>query len=75
MKIIHQNGYSKDELLLYKVTVYKSKCLVHLLTTALMCLTDVMDSAQGLVVAMRKFKFEPLEPVNRVSTPQSSIVS
>jgi len=50
MKIIHQNGYSKDELLLFKVTVYK----------------NVMDSAQGLVVAMRKFKFEPLEPVNRV---------
>lgn len=25
MKIIHQNGYSKDELLLFKVTVYKSQ--------------------------------------------------
>ena len=73
MKIIHQNGYSKDELLLYKVTVYKSKSLSRLAVTILMCMTDVMDSAQGLVVAMRKFKFEPLEPVNRVSKPPSRI--
>ena len=25
-----------------------------------------MDSAQGLVMALRKFKMEPIEPVNRV---------
>lgn len=25
MKIIHQNGYSRDELLLFRITVYKSK--------------------------------------------------
>jgi guanine nucleotide-binding protein G(i) subunit alpha len=24
MKIIHQNGYSRDELMLFKVTIYKS---------------------------------------------------
>lgn len=25
MKIIHQNGYSKDELLLFRLTIYKSQ--------------------------------------------------
>lgn len=34
-----------------------------------------MDSAQGLVVAMRKFKFEPLEPVNRVRCGSSHALS
>lgn len=24
MKIIHQNGYSRDELLLFRLTIYKS---------------------------------------------------
>lgn len=25
MKIIHQNGYSRDELLLFRLTIYKSE--------------------------------------------------
>lgn len=50
MKIIHQNGYSRDELLLFKVTVYK----------------NVIDSAQAIVLALRKFRMDPVEPVNRV---------
>jgi len=50
MKIIHQNGYSKDELVLCRATIYK----------------NVMDSAQALVMALRKFKMDPVEPVNRV---------
>lgn len=39
MKIIHQNGYSKDELLLYRLTVIK----------------NLVDSAQAIVLALRKF--------------------
>ncbi|KAL8286177.1 hypothetical protein RQP46_004665 [Phenoliferia psychrophenolica] len=49
MKIIHQNGYSRDELLLFRLTIYK----------------NVIDSAQALVLAIRKFKLEPTESVNR----------
>lgn len=26
MKIIHQNGYSRDELLMFRLTIYKSAC-------------------------------------------------
>ncbi|KAM0755803.1 guanine nucleotide-binding protein alpha-3 subunit [Meredithblackwellia eburnea MCA 4105] len=50
MKIIHQNGYSRDELLLFRLTIYK----------------NVIDSAQALVLALRKFKLDPTESVNRV---------
>ncbi|KAI5478480.1 G protein alpha subunit [Pseudohyphozyma bogoriensis] len=49
MKIIHQNGYSRDELLLFRLTIYK----------------NVVDSAQALVLALRKFKMDPTEAVNR----------
>lgn len=49
MKIIHQNGYTKDELVLCRATVYK----------------NVMDSAQALVMALRKFNMDPVEAVNR----------
>ncbi|GAA6001713.1 hypothetical protein JCM10207_002279 [Rhodosporidiobolus poonsookiae] len=50
MKIIHQNGYSRDEMLLFRLTIHK----------------NILDSAQGLVVALRRFKMEPTEEVNRV---------
>lgn len=49
MKIIHQNGYNKDELLLYRLTVIK----------------NLVDSAQAIVLALRKFKMEPEMPENR----------
>lgn len=49
MKIIHQNGYTKDELLLYRLTVIK----------------NLVDSAQAIVLALRKFTLEPESPVNR----------
>ncbi|SCV68539.1 BQ2448_660 [Microbotryum intermedium] len=49
MKIIHQNGYSRDEMLLFRMTVYK----------------NVIDSAQTLVLALRRFKLEPTESENR----------
>ncbi|GAA5944647.1 hypothetical protein JCM10213_008097 [Rhodosporidiobolus nylandii] len=50
MKIIHQNGYSRDEMLLFRLTIHK----------------NILDSAQGLVAAMRRFKLEPVEEVNQV---------
>ncbi|GJN91700.1 hypothetical protein Rhopal_004723-T1 [Rhodotorula paludigena] len=49
MKIIHQNGYTRDEMLLFRLTIHK----------------NILDSAQGLVLAMRRFKLEPVEDVNQ----------
>jgi guanine nucleotide-binding protein G(i) subunit alpha len=51
MKIIHQNGYTKEELALYRITVYK----------------NLVDSAQAIIFAMKKFRKEPRRPENRVS--------
>lgn len=48
MKIIHQNGYSMDELALYRHTIYK----------------NVIDCAKALVGAMRQFEVEPESPGN-----------
>ncbi|CAG8696030.1 23651_t:CDS:2 [Cetraspora pellucida] len=50
MKIIHQNGYSKEELALYRITVYK----------------NLIDSAQAIVNAIKKFRLEPKKTINRV---------
>ncbi|KAL8894323.1 MAG: hypothetical protein Q9207_008519 [Kuettlingeria erythrocarpa] len=49
MKIIHQNGYTKDELALYRLTIYK----------------NVLDCAKALIGAMRQFDIEPRNPHNR----------
>ncbi|KAK4685088.1 hypothetical protein P7C73_g5065, partial [Tremellales sp. Uapishka_1] len=49
MKIIHQNGYSKDELLNFRMIVHK----------------NVIDSAQALVMACRKLGVDPEDPINR----------
>ncbi|KAM0793267.1 guanine nucleotide-binding protein subunit alpha [Microbotryomycetes sp. NB124-2] len=54
MKIIHQNGYSRDEMLLFRLTIYK----------------NVIDSAQTLVLALRRFKMEPIESINRAFAEQ-----
>ncbi len=43
MKIIHQNGYSIEELAMYRLTVYK----------------NVIDCAKALIGAMRQFGIEP----------------
>lgn len=50
MKIIHQNGYTTDELFLYRLTVIK----------------NLVDSAQAIVLALRKFKIEVEVAENRV---------
>lgn len=52
MKIIHQNGYTTDELFLYRLTVIK----------------NLVDSAQAIVLALRKFKIEVEVAENRVSS-------
>ncbi|PWN93526.1 guanine nucleotide-binding protein alpha-3 subunit [Acaromyces ingoldii] len=49
MKIIHQNGYNTDELMVYRLTVIK----------------NLVDSAQAIVLALRKFALEPERPENR----------
>ncbi|RKF53855.1 Guanine nucleotide-binding protein alpha-3 subunit [Golovinomyces cichoracearum] len=48
MKIIHQNGYTVDELALYRMTVYK----------------NLVDCAKALVKAMQQFGIEPKNQTN-----------
>ena len=49
MKIIHQNGYTVDELALYRHTIYK----------------NVIDCAKALIGAMRQFEIEVGNPQNQ----------
>ena len=49
MKIIHQNGYTRDELLVYRTTIYR----------------NLLESAQAIVLAMRKIGVDPVLPPNR----------
>jgi hypothetical protein len=51
MKIIHQNGYSVDELAMYRLTIYK----------------NLVDCAKALVMALQQFDIEPDISTNRVS--------
>lgn len=48
MKIIHQNGYTVDELALYRLTIYK----------------NLLDCAKALIGAMRQFNIDPTIPEN-----------
>ena len=50
MKIIHQNGYSREELAMYRLTIYK----------------NVIDCAKALIGAMRQFDIEPEDSGNDV---------
>jgi len=50
MKIIHQNGYSVEELAMYRLTIYK----------------NLVDCAKALVMALRQFDIEPDTTTNRV---------
>jgi hypothetical protein len=50
MKIIHQNGYSMDELAMYRLTIYK----------------NLVDCAKALVQALRQFNIEPEGAINKV---------
>jgi guanine nucleotide-binding protein G(i) subunit alpha len=49
MKIIHQNGYSVEELQMYRLTIYK----------------NVLDCARNLIGAMQQFNIEPTQEVNK----------
>jgi guanine nucleotide-binding protein subunit alpha len=49
MKIIHQNGYTVEELAMYRLTIYK----------------NVLDCAKALIGAMRQFEIEPEKEINR----------
>lgn len=49
MKIIHQNGYTVDELALYRLTIYK----------------NLVDCARALVGAMRQLGIEPGDVRNK----------
>ncbi len=46
MKIIHQNGYTQDELSLYRLTIYK----------------NLVDCMKALTAAMIEFGIEPKAP-------------
>lgn len=48
MKIIHQNGYTVEELSMYRLTIYK----------------NLMECAKALIGAMRQFNIEPKNPEN-----------
>lgn len=50
MKIIHQNGYTVEELAMYRLTIYK----------------NLVDCAKALVGALRQFDIQPESAVNRV---------
>ena len=44
MKIIHQNGYTVEELALYRLTIYK----------------NLVDCAKALIGAMKQFEVQPV---------------
>jgi len=48
MKIIHQNGYTQEELAMYRLTIYK----------------NVIDCAKALIGAMRQFEVTCENPAN-----------
>jgi guanine nucleotide-binding protein G(i) subunit alpha len=49
MKIIHQNGYSVEELTMYRLTIYK----------------NVIDCAKALIAAMKQLEIEPESELNQ----------
>lgn len=63
MKIIHQNGFTDEECMTYRPTIYR----------------NTLDSAQAIVLAMRKIGLDCIDPTNRVrfnsSTPNSLLGS
>jgi len=50
MKIIHQNGYIRDELLAFRPLIWK----------------NLLESARDVVQALAKFNLEPIGPSNKV---------
>ncbi|KAG8901681.1 Guanine nucleotide-binding protein alpha-2 subunit [Tulasnella sp. 403] len=54
MKIIHQNGYTPDELAVFRLVVYK----------------NLVDSAKDIVLAMKKVGVDCVEGINRTYATQ-----
>ena len=52
MKIIHQNGYTKAELMTYRTTIYR----------------NLLESAHNIILAMRKLAMDCEDPANRART-------
>jgi hypothetical protein len=50
MKIIHQNGYTRDELLSFRPLIWK----------------NLLESARDVIQALTKFTLEPITPTNKV---------
>jgi len=50
MKIIHQNGYSREELLAFRPFIWK----------------NLLESGRDVVQAMAKFNLQPISPSNKV---------
>jgi guanine nucleotide-binding protein G(i) subunit alpha len=50
MKIIHQNGYSREELLAFRPLIWK----------------NLLESGRDVVQALAKFDLQPLSPSNKV---------
>jgi G-protein alpha subunit len=50
MKIIHQNGYTRDELLSFRPLIWK----------------NLLESAHDVIQALSKFNLEPITPANKV---------
>ena len=50
MKIIHQNGYTRDELLSFRPLIWK----------------NLLESARDVIQALTKFNLEPITPTNKV---------
>lgn len=53
MKIIHQNGYTRDELLAFRPLIWK----------------NLLESARDVVQALGKFNLEPISSSNKVMRP------
>jgi guanine nucleotide-binding protein G(i) subunit alpha len=50
MKIIHQNGYSREELLAFRPLIWK----------------NLLESGRDVVQALAKFNLQPISPSNKV---------
>ena len=59
MKIIHQNGYTKEELMAYRTTIYR----------------NLLESAQNILAAMVKIGIDCQNPTNRVRPLAHRMVS
>ena len=53
MKIIHQNGYSREELLAFRPLIWK----------------NLIESGRDVVQALAKFNLQPISPSNKVRRP------